>query len=151
MERELQALSEWPKLGPWLVISWIWQSRAVRVLANPRKDSRSNSDLFGRSSSPSQPSSLMPEVSSPRFLSDSDGWQKPTKVASQHSPVKKVDSKSSGKKLAKSRKQFLVLTESETSVDVEVGCEGSPSSLDQDMVDAVVLHLKWARSKPRLA
>lgn len=104
VERELQESSERPKLDPWLVTSQIWQPRDVRLPANARKDGRSNLNLSGWSSSPSQPSSPVPGVSSPGSPPDSDGWRKPTKVARRCSPEKKVDSDPGGGKVSEFRK-----------------------------------------------
>lgn len=66
--------------------------------------------------------------------------------------MKKVKAKSGSGKAIESEKLFMVLAESGMSQDVmEVGYEGSPSTTNHYMVDADGLHLKLAKSPPRLA
>lgn len=109
----------------------------------------SKPESFGRSSSPSQLTSPVLEESFPGSPPDFDGWQKPTKYACRHSQKKKTNFESGDGLVTESRRLFVVLAESGAGQDM--GCEGSLRPLDHYMADATGLHLKRARSPPRLA
>lgn len=74
LEKGERVLSERPRLGSWVTTSWIRQPRPSRVLASLKKEVGSKSNSSDQSSSPSQPSSLVPGNSSLGSSPDSDKW-----------------------------------------------------------------------------
>lgn len=137
---EKMAAPGWSHLGSWVATSRIRQPHPAKVQANSMKETGSNPDSFGPSSSPSRLSLPTSCNTSPGSSSDSDVWQKPMKYTCQQTLKREKEPRSGWVKLVEFGILFLLLSDYKPSNKMELGHDMSPSPKDFYMDDAGGYH-----------